>query len=44
MQVSNTIESDAIVKVVAVEESMGHALDKQFELIDADLRVWGITI
>ena len=38
---SNTIESDAIAKVVAVEESMGHALDKQFELIDADLRVLG---
>ena len=41
MQMSNTIESDAIAKVVAVEESMGHALDKQFDLIDADLRVLG---
>ena len=41
VQMSNTIESDAIAKVVAVEESMGHALDKQFDLIDADLRVLG---
>ena len=41
VQMSNTIESDAIAKMVAVEESMGQALDKQFELIDADLRVLG---
>jgi methyl-accepting chemotaxis protein len=41
MQMSNTIESDAIAKVVAVEESMGQSLEKQFELIDADLRVLG---
>lgn len=41
VQMSNTIESDAIAKVVAVEKSMGEALDKQFELIDADLRVLG---
>ena len=41
VQMSNTIESDAIAKVVAVEESMGHALDKQFDLVDADLRVLG---
>ena len=41
MQMSNTIGSDAIAKVVTVEESMGHALDKQFDLIDADLRVLG---
>jgi methyl-accepting chemotaxis protein len=41
MQMSNTIESDAITKVVAVEESMGQSLEKQFELIDADLRVLG---
>ena len=41
LQMSNTIESDAIAKMVAVEESMGQALDKQFELIDADLRVLG---
>lgn len=40
-QMSNTIESDAIAKVVAVEKSMGEALDKQFKLIDADLRVLG---
>ena len=39
VQMSNTIESDAIANVVAVEESMGQSLDKQFELIDADLRV-----
>ena len=39
VQMSNTIQSDAIAKMVAVEESMGQALDKQFELIDADLRV-----
>ena len=41
VQMSNTIENDAIAKVVAVEESMCHALDKQFDLIDADLRVLG---
>lgn len=41
VQMSNTIESDAIAKVVVVEKSMGEALDKQFELIDADLRVLG---
>ena len=41
MQMSNTIEKDAIAKVVAVEESMCHALDKQFDLSDADLRVLG---
>lgn len=41
VQMSNTIESDAIAKVVAVEKSMCEALDKQFELIDADLRVLG---
>ena len=28
VQMSNTIESDAIAKMVAVEESMGQALDK----------------
>ena len=36
VQMSNTIESDAIAKMVAVDESMGQALDKQFDLIDAD--------
>jgi len=41
LQMSNTIENDVIAKVVAVEESMGNALDKQFELIDADLKVLG---
>jgi len=41
VQMSNTIESDAIAKVVAVEESMGQALDKQLKLIDANLRVLG---
>ena len=41
VQMSNTIESDAIAKVVAVEESMVQALDKQLKLIDADLRVLG---
>ena len=41
VQMSNTIESDAIAKVVAVEESMGQALDKQLKLIGADLRVLG---
>ena len=41
IQMSNTIEKDAIAKVIAVEESMGHDLDKQFDLIDADLRVLG---
>ena len=41
VQMSNTIESDAIAKVVAVEESMGQALDKQLKLNDADLRVLG---
>jgi methyl-accepting chemotaxis protein len=41
VQMSNTIENDAIAKVIAVEETMGHALDDQFHLIDADLRVLG---
>ena len=41
VQMSNTIESDAIANMVALEESMGQALDKQFDLIEADLRVLG---
>ena len=41
IQMFNTIEKDAIAKVIAVEETMGHALDKQFQLIDANLNVLG---
>ena len=44
VQISITIESDAIAEVAAVEEPMGRALDKQFDLIVADLLFWGITI
>ena len=35
------LKNISIAKVIAVEETMGHALDDQFHLIDADLRVLG---
>ena len=44
VQISIKIESDTIAQVTAVEEPMGRALDKQFDLIVADLLFWGITI